>query len=228
MSSRGQRPISVHLSPQLVKWWQFGSRSPLNSGPEGRQGVAHGVSHGTVQPPLVISAPGRGGSGSRARSVAPSGAVNNNATFRPTPHAVGYLLAPLRAFRSPGALSKRLWGNAPGNVIPSPPFPSPRPRGEGCRRRGVGASVRGFHPRLLNLLPSAEYGCSRSRPSTLRSRREGFETTSRPAACPGRCDSRLRFPVQEALKSCYNRRRLERHLHLRKRGMSYERANQPT
>ncbi|MGD0129711.1 MAG: hypothetical protein ABSF46_30685, partial [Terriglobia bacterium] len=39
---------------------------------------------------------------------APSGAVNINATFRPTAHAVGYFLAPLRGFRSPGALSKRL------------------------------------------------------------------------------------------------------------------------
>ena len=57
--------------------------------------------------------PRRGGSGSRARSVAPSGAVNINATFRPTAHAVGYFLAPLRGFRSPGALSKRLWGEAP-------------------------------------------------------------------------------------------------------------------
>ncbi|MGD0124576.1 MAG: hypothetical protein ABSF46_04400, partial [Terriglobia bacterium] len=38
------------------------------------------------------------------------GAVNINATFRPTAHAVGYFLAPLRGFRSPGALSKRLWG----------------------------------------------------------------------------------------------------------------------
>jgi len=36
--------------------------------------------------------------------------VNINATFRPTAHAVGYFLAPLRGFRSPGALSKRLWG----------------------------------------------------------------------------------------------------------------------
>ncbi|MGD0128031.1 MAG: hypothetical protein ABSF46_21935, partial [Terriglobia bacterium] len=35
---------------------------------------------------------------------------NINATFRPTAHAVGYFLAPLRGFRSPGALSKRLWG----------------------------------------------------------------------------------------------------------------------
>jgi hypothetical protein len=34
--------------------------------------------------------------------------VNINATFRPTAHAVGYFLAPLRGFRSPGALSKRL------------------------------------------------------------------------------------------------------------------------
>ncbi|MGD0126420.1 MAG: hypothetical protein ABSF46_13745, partial [Terriglobia bacterium] len=42
----------------------------------------------------------------------PSGAVNINATFRPTAHAVGYFLAPLRGFRSPGALSKRLWGLA--------------------------------------------------------------------------------------------------------------------
>ncbi|MGD0127020.1 MAG: hypothetical protein ABSF46_16805, partial [Terriglobia bacterium] len=41
---------------------------------------------------------------------APSGAVNINATFRPTAHAVGYFLAPLRGFRSPGALSKRLCG----------------------------------------------------------------------------------------------------------------------
>jgi len=43
--------------------------------------------------------------------------VNINATFRPTAHAVGYFLAPLRGFRSPGALSKRLWGNAPGTLI---------------------------------------------------------------------------------------------------------------
>ncbi|MGD0129606.1 MAG: hypothetical protein ABSF46_30150, partial [Terriglobia bacterium] len=50
----------------------------------------------------------------------PSGAVNINATFRPTAHAVGYFLAPLRGFRSPGALSKRLWGAAPGYSISAP------------------------------------------------------------------------------------------------------------
>ncbi|SPE26453.1 hypothetical protein SBA2_30118 [Acidobacteriia bacterium SbA2] len=49
--------------------------------------------------------PRRGGSGPRARSVAPSGAVNINATFHPTAHAVGYFLAPLRGSRSPGTLS---------------------------------------------------------------------------------------------------------------------------
>jgi hypothetical protein len=31
-----------------------------------------------------------------------------------------------------------------------------------------------------------------------------------------------------ALKACYNRRRFERHLHLRKRGMIYDRANRST
>lgn len=30
-------------------------------------------------------------------------------------------------------------GHAPGNRAPSPPAPSPRWRGEGCRRRGVGS-----------------------------------------------------------------------------------------
>jgi len=42
--------------------------------------------------------------------------VNINATFRPTAHAVGYFLAPLRGFRSPGALSKRLWGRPPSSL----------------------------------------------------------------------------------------------------------------
>ncbi|MGD0125022.1 MAG: hypothetical protein ABSF46_06680, partial [Terriglobia bacterium] len=46
---------------------------------------------------------------------------NINATFRPTAHAVGYFLAPLRGFRSPGALSKRLWG-----------LPYPRPNQQKC------------------------------------------------------------------------------------------------
>ena len=55
MSNRGQRPISVNLTPQVV-----GIQVSLTAitGPEGRQGVAHGVSRGTEEPPLGYLSPG--------------------------------------------------------------------------------------------------------------------------------------------------------------------------
>ena len=65
-----------------------------------------------------------------------------------------------------------------------------------CGERGtegaVRALVRGFHPRLLNLLPSGEHGFSPGRPSPLQSGTEGFETASTPpmrwaAGCSACC-----------------------------------------
>ena len=48
----------------------------------------------------------------------------------------------------------------------------------------VWGRFRGFHPRLLNLLPSGEHGFARSGPSTLQSGTVGFETASSPSGPP--------------------------------------------
>jgi hypothetical protein len=48
---------------------------------------------------MGFSQPRTGGRGSCTMSVAPSGAVNINAAWRPTAHAVGYFLPPLRGSR---------------------------------------------------------------------------------------------------------------------------------
>jgi len=42
---------------------------------------------------------------------------------------------------APQGLDMSSRGNAPGNVAPLTAFPSPRLRGEGCRRRGVGSGL---------------------------------------------------------------------------------------
>ena len=55
----------------------------------------------------------------------------------------------------------------------------PRPPRERSALQGLDMSrVRGFHPRLLNELPSGEHGFECNRPSTLQPTYRGFETTS--------------------------------------------------
>ncbi|SPE30125.1 hypothetical protein SBA2_490004 [Acidobacteriia bacterium SbA2] len=99
---RPANPIGVNSTPQVVA---IKVSLTANTGPEGRQGVAHGVSRGTGEPPPVISAP-EGRQWPPREICRPfSGAVNISAAFRPTAHAVGYFLAPLRGSRSPGTLS---------------------------------------------------------------------------------------------------------------------------
>ena len=53
---------------------------------------------------------------------------------------------PLLEDSAPQGLNISSRGQRPRKRAPSPPFPSPRLRGEGCRRRGVGPWSGGFTP----------------------------------------------------------------------------------
>jgi len=74
---------------------QCGMADSSVEGPEGRQKVAHGASRGAEER-LGLIQPRRGGRTCCSSSVAPPGAVSANAALRPTAHAVGYSLQPLR------------------------------------------------------------------------------------------------------------------------------------
>jgi hypothetical protein len=70
--------------------------------------------------------PRRGGRGSGIMSVAPSGATDVDAVFRPTAHAVGYSLPPLRDSQRFHNLGNAHAGDAPPLQCLAH-FPAPRP-----------------------------------------------------------------------------------------------------
>jgi len=67
-------------------------------------------------------------------------------------------------FSAPPGLHVSSRGQRPRNRRPLTPFPLSPLAGRGVPKAGCGVLVGGFHPRLLNLLPSGEHGFMHSRP----------------------------------------------------------------